>query len=239
MIGQKCHSCSTTETPEWRRGPDGARTLCNACGLRKYLEKHVSDFFHINCLVLDYSKLLKKGSIGVQTKNYLMAAGNGIGIPKASTYVTADAQHQLALTNRPTVNYPFILMGPKYSTYTRQNSRSIQDQPTSSTTSTSSALTRLPQPYYTQQLPSISSTVDDSLDLVNTTSTSKDADPNLDDNSTATTSSTITSTTTTTPSLPFPSLSVSNNNRDQPYPSNSDSNNNITTLRIYQWKQNQ
>lgn len=35
MIGQKCHSCSTTETPEWRRGPDGARTLCNACGLRK------------------------------------------------------------------------------------------------------------------------------------------------------------------------------------------------------------
>ncbi|KAL1922814.1 uncharacterized protein VTP21DRAFT_9190 [Calcarisporiella thermophila] len=28
-----CHSCNTTETPEWRRGPDGARTLCNACGL--------------------------------------------------------------------------------------------------------------------------------------------------------------------------------------------------------------
>ncbi|KAG9014863.1 hypothetical protein FRB94_009021 [Tulasnella sp. JGI-2019a] len=29
----KCHSCFSTETPEWRRGPDGARTLCNACGL--------------------------------------------------------------------------------------------------------------------------------------------------------------------------------------------------------------
>ncbi|ORX63488.1 GATA-domain-containing protein, partial [Basidiobolus meristosporus CBS 931.73] len=29
----RCHSCNTTETPEWRRGPDGARTLCNACGL--------------------------------------------------------------------------------------------------------------------------------------------------------------------------------------------------------------
>lgn len=28
-----CHSCGTTQTPEWRRGPDGARTLCNACGL--------------------------------------------------------------------------------------------------------------------------------------------------------------------------------------------------------------
>ncbi|CAO3661174.1 unnamed protein product [Umbelopsis vinacea] len=33
----KCHSCNTTDTPEWRRGPDGARTLCNACGLRKAL----------------------------------------------------------------------------------------------------------------------------------------------------------------------------------------------------------
>jgi len=31
----KCHSCNIRETPEWRRGPDGARTLCNACGLRK------------------------------------------------------------------------------------------------------------------------------------------------------------------------------------------------------------
>ncbi|KAH7147267.1 GATA zinc finger-domain-containing protein [Fusarium sp. MPI-SDFR-AT-0072] len=29
----RCHSCSRINTPEWRRGPDGARTLCNACGL--------------------------------------------------------------------------------------------------------------------------------------------------------------------------------------------------------------
>ena len=28
-----CHSCGNIDTPEWRRGPDGARTLCNACGL--------------------------------------------------------------------------------------------------------------------------------------------------------------------------------------------------------------
>lgn len=31
----RCLSCNRAETPEWRRGPDGARTLCNACGLRK------------------------------------------------------------------------------------------------------------------------------------------------------------------------------------------------------------
>jgi hypothetical protein len=29
----RCHDCNRSETPEWRRGPDGARTLCNACGL--------------------------------------------------------------------------------------------------------------------------------------------------------------------------------------------------------------
>jgi hypothetical protein len=29
----RCHSCNRAETPEWRRGPAGARTLCNACGL--------------------------------------------------------------------------------------------------------------------------------------------------------------------------------------------------------------
>lgn len=36
----RCHSCNRAETPEWRRGPDGASTLCNACGLRKC---HVSN----------------------------------------------------------------------------------------------------------------------------------------------------------------------------------------------------
>ncbi|KAL7754271.1 hypothetical protein RI367_000252 [Sorochytrium milnesiophthora] len=31
--GGRCHSCNAVETPEWRRGPDGKGTLCNACGL--------------------------------------------------------------------------------------------------------------------------------------------------------------------------------------------------------------
>eukprot|EP01087_Luapelamoeba_hula_P022026 TRINITY_DN780_c0_g1_i1.p1 TRINITY_DN780_c0_g1~~TRINITY_DN780_c0_g1_i1.p1 ORF type:complete len:801 (-),score=148.76 TRINITY_DN780_c0_g1_i1:240-2642(-) len=29
-----CLECGVAETPEWRRGPQGPRTLCNACGLR-------------------------------------------------------------------------------------------------------------------------------------------------------------------------------------------------------------
>lgn len=28
-----CANCKTMDAPEWRRGPDGARSLCNACGL--------------------------------------------------------------------------------------------------------------------------------------------------------------------------------------------------------------
>lgn len=41
----KCLECGATETPEWRRGPNGARTLCNACGLyhAKLVKKWGSD----------------------------------------------------------------------------------------------------------------------------------------------------------------------------------------------------
>ena len=30
---QQCLGCGVSETPEWRKGPSGPRTLCNACGL--------------------------------------------------------------------------------------------------------------------------------------------------------------------------------------------------------------
>ncbi|KAM0889785.1 hypothetical protein ACQ4PT_027479 [Festuca glaucescens] len=31
---RRCRHCSTTETPQWREGPEGRGTLCNACGVR-------------------------------------------------------------------------------------------------------------------------------------------------------------------------------------------------------------
>lgn len=34
MAGKKCAYCGVTETPQWRRGPSGKRTLCNACGVK-------------------------------------------------------------------------------------------------------------------------------------------------------------------------------------------------------------
>ncbi|GJN20783.1 hypothetical protein PR202_gb08202 [Eleusine coracana subsp. coracana] len=30
----QCQHCGTEETPQWRHGPDGRRTLCNACGMQ-------------------------------------------------------------------------------------------------------------------------------------------------------------------------------------------------------------
>lgn len=44
----RCLHCSSTETPEWRKGPGGPTTLCNACGLF-------------------YKKLIKKFGEGVAT----------------------------------------------------------------------------------------------------------------------------------------------------------------------------
>ena len=30
----RCFNCGTGVTPQWRAGPDGPKTLCNACGVR-------------------------------------------------------------------------------------------------------------------------------------------------------------------------------------------------------------
>jgi len=48
-----CSHCEKTETPQWRRGPLGPRTLCNSCGLRYSQKKklkrdekgQIDDFF--------------------------------------------------------------------------------------------------------------------------------------------------------------------------------------------------
>lgn len=61
----RCHSCNRAETPEWRRGPDGARTLCNACGLH-------------------YAKLTRK--MGQNNKS---SAGGSNLRPKSLTAVTS------------------------------------------------------------------------------------------------------------------------------------------------------
>ncbi|KAI9802688.1 MAG: hypothetical protein M1825_002710 [Sarcosagium campestre] len=65
----RCHSCNRAETPEWRRGPDGARTLCNACGLRETIPPPPSNLCSSLIFIasyantwapLDYAKLTRK-----------------------------------------------------------------------------------------------------------------------------------------------------------------------------------
>jgi hypothetical protein len=39
---RRCAECQSTDTPQWRRGPTGMGTLCNACGL-KFIHLHNRD----------------------------------------------------------------------------------------------------------------------------------------------------------------------------------------------------
>ncbi|MEW5317277.1 MAG: hypothetical protein WDW38_008588 [Sanguina aurantia] len=34
-VTRHCHDCNRTGTPQWREGPDGPKTLCNACGVKR------------------------------------------------------------------------------------------------------------------------------------------------------------------------------------------------------------
>ncbi|XP_074558217.1 putative GATA transcription factor 22 [Curcuma longa] len=36
-----CSDCNTTKTPLWRRGPNGPKSLCNACGIRQRKARRV------------------------------------------------------------------------------------------------------------------------------------------------------------------------------------------------------
>ncbi|PVH65537.1 hypothetical protein PAHAL_1G020500 [Panicum hallii] len=39
-----CRHCDSTETPQWRAGPDGPGTLCNACGIRYTMNKLLPEY---------------------------------------------------------------------------------------------------------------------------------------------------------------------------------------------------
>ncbi|KAI3946110.1 hypothetical protein MKX01_024866 [Papaver californicum] len=40
---KRCSNCSSQRTPQWRGGPNGSKTLCNACGIRYKKQKAMSD----------------------------------------------------------------------------------------------------------------------------------------------------------------------------------------------------
>ncbi|CAG8458754.1 8803_t:CDS:2 [Funneliformis caledonium] len=96
----RCHSCNISETPEWRRGPDGARTLCNACGLHfakltrkralSTMQQHHQASVHKmtrNAPVLPSTTILQQQTIITQPKPTMGILG---GIHLASPHPSAQ-----------------------------------------------------------------------------------------------------------------------------------------------------
>ncbi|KAI9753840.1 MAG: hypothetical protein M4579_004968 [Chaenotheca gracillima] len=55
-----CTDCGTLDSPEWRKGPSGPKTLCNACGCRRSSLRN-SDLDDLKTNELLYSTLGKEG----------------------------------------------------------------------------------------------------------------------------------------------------------------------------------
>ncbi|KAD5508925.1 hypothetical protein R6Q59_001832 [Mikania micrantha] len=43
-LGRRCQHCSAEKTPQWRAGPMGPKTLCNACGVRYKSGRLVAEY---------------------------------------------------------------------------------------------------------------------------------------------------------------------------------------------------
>ncbi|KAK4534808.1 hypothetical protein CDCA_CDCA03G0833 [Cyanidium caldarium] len=74
----RCVSCSTTDTPLWRAGPTGAKTLCNACGV-KWKKGKLS--FVLDGVTHGVSALAGVGVHGGDSAGYrrrLASGGNGV-----------------------------------------------------------------------------------------------------------------------------------------------------------------
>jgi len=90
--GQACESCGTETSPEWRKGPSGIKSLCNACGLR-YARQ-----------VARRNKLEKQKEAGVgggeaedkgkKGKKGSKGAGAGVAAPTAAAAGPAEAEQE-------------------------------------------------------------------------------------------------------------------------------------------------
>jgi hypothetical protein len=118
-----CRVCGATETSEWRRGPDGAKSLCNACGLH-------------------YSKILRK------ERSYFARGGNA-----TSSSVANPAKINSILNpplDSSAQNDPLHTLADLVGRYSSSPTSSTPSSPTTSATSatpkpsTATAHTRMP-----------------------------------------------------------------------------------------------
>lgn len=90
-----CHHCGANETPEWRRGPDGARTLCNACGL------YHSKMKRKNKLEQERQKLGNSGSGNNDGPNLNKSSTTRLGVSASSSnFAALSAEYAEAARNR-------------------------------------------------------------------------------------------------------------------------------------------
>ncbi|KPV72783.1 uncharacterized protein RHOBADRAFT_38883 [Rhodotorula graminis WP1] len=83
--GRMCQNCGRADSPEWRSGPNGAKTLCNACGLRwAKSQKQAAS-----------SGSSSSGSSGLQ-----LAGGNGVS-PLASPSSVLAAFQPMSISPAP------------------------------------------------------------------------------------------------------------------------------------------
>ncbi|KAK2424788.1 GATA transcription factor [Trifolium repens] len=88
-IIRKCTHCEVTKTPQWREGPKGPKTLCNACGVRyrsgrlypKYRPANSPTYVesvHSNChkKVLEMRGVVVKEGVRGRSSNL---SGNSVG----------------------------------------------------------------------------------------------------------------------------------------------------------------
>lgn len=57
-LGQMCALCRVTESPEWRKGPEGKRNLCNRCGLR-WSKSSRQEGVRVNVIIANQDHLSK------------------------------------------------------------------------------------------------------------------------------------------------------------------------------------
>uniref|UniRef100_A0ACD5WIT9 Uncharacterized protein n=1 Tax=Avena sativa TaxID=4498 RepID=A0ACD5WIT9_AVESA len=109
---RRCTHCASEETPQWRLGPDGPRTLCNACGVRfktgRLLPEYrpansptFSPLLHSNShrRVLEMRRLGEEGGVGASQAS--RASSKARRAERAAARLTAkDAQAPAATENR-------------------------------------------------------------------------------------------------------------------------------------------
>lgn len=108
-----CHSCGHGDTPEWRRGPEGARTLCNACGLHfaKLVRRRTLEYTNAapGTPIPPVTIAELRQSTNVEARSPVMAQANDervrIGSIKAATGYSHDNAQPSELSLMPNTSH--------------------------------------------------------------------------------------------------------------------------------------